>query len=91
MNIEVWICPDCESYYGASGSHGRDLTKEKNYEVDMVRTTKHNPAKPRVIGNRAECQKCPGKPERYKVFIHIEEPVEGETYFAIPVAETETA
>lgn len=48
--IEVWVCNECDSFYGASSAEGVDLTKELNTDI------KNKPTFP-----RSTCPNC-GEP-----------------------------
>jgi ribosomal protein L37AE/L43A len=60
MKIRVWACPedDCRNYYGSSSQEILDLGAEQNLESDMRHGTDHDPAHPKVVGNRGQCPDC---------------------------------
>lgn len=60
LRIRVWACPadQCRSYYGSSSQAALDLTAEANLESDLSHGVDHDPAHPRVTGNRGQCPDC---------------------------------
>lgn len=59
VQVEVWVCPRCSSYYAASGAG--DLSRLPNRRSMMRNLADEDPADwSAVIGTRDECQNCKG-------------------------------
>lgn len=89
MNIEVWICEQCGSYYGATSAHGRDLTDVLTYPADLQHGVGWDPAHPMPNGNRAQCRTCVGRPNRVRKTIRIPAVLASNDFVATPVTVVE--